>query len=572
MLDPTTELAIIATVAAMLGGLIGAWIGSRRRYAELALQHQFQTLSSLIEQSGRATREDVDSLRKAMTDTERVLGGKIDDGMRSGFDRSLATIAEWARVQTAQIDTFRSEIAAVTHAMTRLGTEVPAALEATGTKARLDAVEAGKLLLDGLRAGLHQHGLEQGNKIESFGTKLEASGAAVAKVLGEFQTVLTERLGDVRTEVARIGGEMTTTLAENQGRTAKALTEDFARLTAQIDTRLVEMRDGNEAKLLQIQGVVDQKLQDGIEKRMTESFARITTQFAEVQQAVGEVKTVAGQVGDLKRLFANVKTRGGWGEAQVKATLDDILPFGSYETNMRVNPATSDTVEFALRLPTQGGSPVYLAIDAKFPVEDYTRLLEAIDAADPVAEKAAKTALEGQIRLEARKIQSKYIAPPHTAEWAILYLPSEGLYAEVTRNGALMEAIHRDHRVVIMGPSMLAVMLRTIQLGHYTLAISQKAELIGQILGAVKHQMVGFTNQFRLLERNVQALGNNIRKGQTRANVIADKLKDVAVLEGPAAATLLEIAQEDNQEDNQEDTQEGDDPAGDEDADLEVVD
>ena len=198
-------------------------------------------------------------------------------------------------------------------------------------------------------------------------------------------------------------------------------------------------------------------------------------------------------------------------------------------------------------------------IDAKFPVEDYTRFLEAIDAADPAAEKAAKAALEGQIRLEARKIQAKYIAPPHTVEWAILYLPSEGLYAEVTRNGDLMEAIHRDHRVIVMGPSMLAVMLRTIQLGHYTLAISQKADIIGQILGAVKHEMVGFGTQFRLLEKNVQTLGNNIRRGHTRAKVITRRLKDVAALEGPAAEALLEIPQD------------AEDGAGDEDADMETV-
>ena len=209
--------------------------------------------------------------------------------------------------------------------------------------------------------------------------------------------------------------------------------------------------------------------------------------------------------------------------------------------NKCVNPATADTVEFALRLPVQGGSPVYLAVDAKFPVEDYTRLLEAADAADPAAEKAARAGLEARIRLEARKIQTKYIAPPYTVEWAILYLPSEGIYAEVTRNGDLMEAIHRDHRVVIMGPSMLAVMLRTIQLGHYTLAISQKADVIGKILGAVKHEMVDFGNQFRLLEKNVQTLGNNIKKGRTRANVITRKLRDVAVLEGPASAELLEL-------------------------------
>jgi DNA recombination protein RmuC len=198
-------------------------------------------------------------------------------------------------------------------------------------------------------------------------------------------------------------------------------------------------------------------------------------------------------------------------------------------------------VEFALKLPVRGGSPVYLAIDAKFPIEDYNRFLDAVETAEPVAEKSAKAALEGQIRLEARKIQSKYIAPPHTVEWAILYLPSEGLYAEVTRNSELMETIHRDHRVIVMGPSMLAVMLRTIQLGHYTLAISQKADVIGKILGAVKHEMEAFGVQFRLLEKNVQTLGNNIKRGRTRANVITRRLKDVAALEGPAAAAVLEL-------------------------------
>ncbi len=542
--ETTAGLAIILTIASLLGATIGAWIGSRRKSLDPDTAYSPSTVAALIEQSAKQAREDVDRLRTAMTDIERILCAKIDTGLQSGFDRSSATIVEGARTQTAQIDTFRTEIATVSTHITRLGSEIPAALETFATRAKLDAVDASKLLLNGLTAGLHQHGLDQGNRIEALGGKVETSGTAVGKALNEFQLLLIERLGEVRTEVARIGGEMTTTLADNQAKSTKTLTEDLAKLVERVDAKITEMREGNEAKLLQIQGIVDHKLQEGIEKRMTESFAKITAQFAEVQQAVGEVKGVAGQVGDLKRLFSNVKSRGGWGEAQVKATLDDILPPGSYETNMRVNPATSDTVEFALKLPMQGGQPVFLAVDAKFPIEDYARLLDAVDAADPVAEKTARTALENKIRLEAKTIQTKYIAPPHTVEWAILYLPSEGLYAEVTRNGDLIEAVHRDHRIVIMGPSMLAVMLRTIQLGHYTLAISQKADLIGQILGAVKHEMVGFGNQFRLLEDNVRRLGNNIKRGRTRANVITRKLKDVSVLEGSAAASLLDTSSE----------------------------
>ena len=537
-LEALAGLAVLIAIAALLGGMAGGWMGRRRGSAD---PEGLRNLPMLVDQSGKATREGIEALRGALTDAERVLGAKIEDGLRTGFDRLLTALAEGAKTQTTQLETFRGDIVAVSNAMTRLGAEVPAALETAGAKAKADAADASKLLLTGLTAGLRQYGLEQATQIQAFGTKMETSGAGVIKALADFQAALIEGLGEVRNTVTRIGGEMTTTLADNQGKVSKALTDDFIKLTAHVDTKIGEMREGNEAKLLAIQGVVDQKLQEGIEKRMTENFAKITTQFAEVQQAVGEVKTVAGQVGDLKKLFSNVKSRGGWGEAQVKATLDDILPPNSYEMNKCVNPATADTVEFALRLPVQGGSPVYLAVDAKFPVEDYTRLLEAVDAADPAAEKAARAGLEARIRLEAKKIQTKYIAPPYTVEWAILYLPSEGIYAEVTRNGDLMEAIHRDHRVVIMGPSMLAVMLRTIQLGHYTLAISQKADVIGKILGAVKHEMVDFGNQFRLLEKNVQTLGNNIKKGRTRANVITRKLRDVAVLEGPASAELLEL-------------------------------
>jgi DNA recombination protein RmuC len=537
-LEALAGLAVLIAIAALLGGMAGGWMGRRRGSGDT---EGLRNLPTLVEHSGKATREGIEALRAALTDAERVLGTKIEDGLRSGFDRLLATLAEGAKTQTTQLETFRGDIVAVSNAMTRLAAEVPAALETAGAKAKAEAADASKLLLTGLTAGLRQYGLEQGTKIEAFGTKMETSGAGVIKALADFQAALIEGLGEVRISVTRIGGEMTTTLADNQGKVSKALTDDFIKLTAHVDTKIGEMREGNEAKLLAIQGVVDQKLQEGIEKRMTENFAKITAQFAEVQQAVGEVKTVAGQVGDLKKLFSNVKSRGGWGEAQVKATLDDILPPNSYEMNKCVNPATADTVEFALRLPVPGGSPVYLAVDAKFPVEDYTRLLDAADAADSAAEKAARAGLEARIRLEARKIQTKYIAPPYTVEWAILYLPSEGIYAEVTRNGDLMEAIHRDHRVVIMGPSMLAVMLRTIQLGHYTLAISQKADVIGKILGAVKHEMVDFGNQFRLLEKNVQTLGNNIKKGRTRANVITQKLRDVAVLEGPASAELLEL-------------------------------
>jgi len=530
------EFAAIVMAAALCGALLGVWIGNRRTAITTNLIQGIEAFSKLSEQTAKTTREDIAVLRAALVDTERALISKLE-----------ASAAATATALGALQVTLTEGLGEVRTTLARIAGEMTTALaenQGKVTKALTDDLT--KL---GVSVDAKVTELRTGNeaKFVEIQTKLEASTAAVSTALGAFQVTLTEGLGEVRTAVVRIGGEMTTTLAENQGKITKALTDDLTKLGAGVDAKLTELRAGNEAKLVEIQGIVDQKLQEGIEKRMTESFAKITSQFAEVQQAVGEVKNVASQVGDLKRLFSNVKSRGGWGEAQVKATLDDILPANSYEMNKCVNPATSDAVEFALKMPIQGGPPVYLAVDAKFPMEDYTRLIDAIEAADLAAERSARVALEARIRAEARKIQTKYIAPPHTVEWAVLYLPSEGLYNEVTRNGDLMEAIHRDHRVIIMGPSMLAVMLRTIQLGHYTLAISQKADLIGQILGAVKHEMVDFGNQFRLLEKNVQALGNNIKRGRTRANVITRRLKGVEALEGPAAAEVLELTSDDDE-------------------------
>lgn len=527
--------AMLVILAAFCGALLGVWIMSRRTSGTTGLIRSLETFAKLGEQSARASRDDATALRTALVDTERALSSKVD----STTAAVAKALAEFRVSLTEGLGEIRTTL-------TRIAGDMTTTLAENQVKTTKGLTDDLTKLGAGVDVKVTE--LRTGNeaKLGEIQTKVDSSTAAVAKALTEFQMNLTEGLGEVRTTLTRIAGDMTTTLAENQVKTARALTDDLTKLGAGVDAKLSELRTGNEAKLLEIQGVVDQKLQEGIEKRMTESFAKITNQFAEVQQAVGEVKNVASQVGDLKRLFSNVKSRGGWGEAQVKATLDDILPANSYEMNKCVNPATTDSVEFALKMPIQGAPPVYLAVDAKFPVEDYARLVDAIEAGDMAAERSARGALEARIRAEAKKIQTKYIAPPHTVEWAILYLPSEGLYQEVTRNSDLMEAVQRDNKVIITGPSLLAVMLRTIQLGHYTLAISQKADVIGQILGAVKHEMVDFGNQFRLLEKNIQVLGNNIKRGRTRANVITRRLKGVEALEGPAAAEVLELTSEDD--------------------------
>src|SRR6202049_4068745 len=245
--------------------------------------------------------------------------------------------------------------------------------------------------------------------------KVQEGMKAQSEQLGSFGTELGTRLDGLADRVRTGFGEFSERLREQQ-----------EQLRETVATNLEKIRTSNEAKLEEMRKAVDEQLQSALEKRLEESFKRVTEQFAQVQQAIGQVKDVTGQIGDLKRLFSNVKARGGWGEAHLQALLDDVLPPGSYETNVRVNDESGEVVEFALRLPHRDR---WLAIDAKFPAEDYDRLLLAAEAGDRDQENAARKALERRIRDEAKRISSKYIGQ-RTVEFAVMYLPSEGLYSE----------------------------------------------------------------------------------------------------------------------------------------------
>jgi DNA recombination protein RmuC len=246
-------------------------------------------------------------------------------------------------------------------------------------------------------------------------------------------------------------------------------------------------------------------------------------------------------VGDLKRLFSNVKTRGGWGEAQVKALRDDFLPQGSYETNVKLRDGSNDTVEFAILMPVGQEAPVRLPVDAKFPVEDYERLLQAHDAGETEAEIQARKGLEARIRGEALKIRDKYINPPATTEFAVMYLPTEGLYAEVARIPGLIDDVGRNARVFIAGPSLLPAMLRTIQLGHVTLALSKNAESVRELLSATKAEMAKMDGVLEKLGKQVNTVGNSIGDARIRTRAIQRKLKDVEAMPGDQAASLLGV-------------------------------
>ncbi len=366
---------------------------------------------------------------------------------------------------------------------------------------------------------------------------------------------LTAELAALRGAQAVAAEQLRTALAEGQGALRQALTEareaqarasasGFEDTRTLLETRLRELREGNEAKLAEIQRGVNEQLHAAVEKQMTESFNRVIDQFAAVQKALGEFSVLSSQMGDIKRLFSNVKTRGAWGEAQLRAMLDDVLPAEAFETNARVRPGSDEVVEFALRLPGRGEARPLLPIDAKFPVEDYERLLTAADAGDAEGERDARRRLEQAVRVQARRISEKYIAPPVTVDYAVMYLPTDGLFAEVARIPGLIDALGRDHHVMVLGPSLFPALLRTIHLGHITLAIERNSEQVRGLLGATLTEMGKMDEVLGRLERNAGTMTKTIGAARTRTRAVSRKLRGVAAAEPETAAALRELDSE----------------------------
>ena len=290
-----------------------------------------------------------------------------------------------------------------------------------------------------------------------------------------------------------------------------------------LERGLREMAEASAARLSAIEHTVGAQLHQAVEQQMAASFGRVLDQFAAVQKAMGEVAAVSAGIGDLKRIFSNVKTRGGWGETQLRALLDDLLPAGSYHANVTIGEGR--VVEFAIRMPGAADSRPLLPIDAKLPLADYERLLLAAEGGDLEGERLARRALEQVLRTEGRRVASKYIAPPLTTDFAILYLPTDGLYAEAARIPGLVDELGRVHRVMLMGPGLLPGLLRTVHLGYVTLSLEQKAEQIGRLLGATRQEMVRMDEVLERLARNAGSLSRTIEDARTRTRIVRHKLR-----------------------------------------------
>src|ERR1700754_3018070 len=382
----------------------------------------------------------------------------------------------------------------------------------------------------------------QHERIEGFGRRLEQLTERTDTGLQSLRQGLADDSRKTREESAltlKHFGELldqrfTALTTDNEKR--------LGEVRATLETRLAAIQQDNAAKLEQMRATVDEKLQSTLETRLGQSFQLVFERLEAVQRGLGELQVLAAGVGDLKRVLTNVKTRGTFGEVQLGSLLEQILVAEQYAANVATIPGSSERVEYAIRLPgTDEGVPVWLPIDAKFPVEDYQRLLEAQDAADVEGALMAGKALELRVREEAKRIRTKYVAPPHTTDFAILFLPTEGLYAEVIRRPGLSDLLQREYRVTVAGPTTLTALLNSLQMGFRTLAIEKRSSEVWQVLGALKNEFSKFGSVLEKTRKQLDTVRNSIDSAGTRTRAIERKLRGVESLTGDQSQSLLEL-------------------------------
>ncbi len=347
------------------------------------------------------------------------------------------------------------------------------------------------------------------------------------------RTVLAaQRIEADATRSALAGAERA--LASTLAALGTTLLRDQTESRLELEIRLRDQEQVAAARHAALSQSVNEHLQQAVETQMQGSFQRVIDQFTQVQRAMGDVQAMTTQIGDLKRLFGNVKSRGAWGEVHLRALLQDTLPQGSWAADVKVREDGHEVVEFAVAMPQKGPHRPWLALDAKFPTADYDRLLLAAETGDAVAEREARRALEAVLRAEARKIGSKYINPPATVDFAVMYLVTDGLYVEAARMPGLLEELNRTCRVLVTGPSLAPALLRTIQLGMLTLSLEEKSEEIQRLLGGTRAEMGRMDEILARLARQASAFSNTIDDARTRTRAVSRKLRGISEnAEGP---------------------------------------
>jgi len=388
--------------------------------------------------------------------------------------------------------------------------------------------------VDRLERGLKE---ELSRNRQELGDSSKALREEVTNSLAKFNESVLNRMNEnIGTQISQMetfGKQLQTLTSANEQRMDK--------MREAVEGQLKAIQEDNGKKLEEMRKTVDEKLHETLEKRLGESFKLVSDRLEQVHKGLGEMQTLASGVGDLKRVLTNVKTRGTWGEIQLGNLLEQVLAPDQYAQNVVTIPGSNDRVEFAIKLPgrDKAETVVWLPIDAKFPQEDYQRLLEAQEQANLAMAEEAGKALENRVKSEAKDIATKYISVPHTTEFGILFLPTEGLYAEVLRRPGLFDMLLREYKVVMSGPTTLAALLSSLQMGFRTLAIERRSSEVWSLLGAVKTEFGKFGDLLDKTGKKLQEAGNTIDNAARRSRAIERKLKDVQELPQAEAFDLL---------------------------------
>jgi DNA recombination protein RmuC len=419
--------------------------------------------------------------------------------------------------------------------------------------------------LSGLRTGIavlkaHGEDLERDVKLDLAASRRDHLDAAqhlrsdVGERLGQLVNATQQQFRDFDERLARFA-QLTqdqlrhqSELNESSGRTTAerldrlrmASEERLEAVRATVEQRLDALRSENAAKLDEMRATVDEKLQQTLETRLGESFKLVSDRLDQVHKGLGEMQSLAQGVGDLKRVLTNVKSRGTWGEMQLGTLLADLLTPQQYGTNVETVPGTNRRVEFAIRIPSQSDeAPCWIPVDSKFPVEEWERLQAALDRGDGDAAESARKALAQFARTQARKVRDSYVCPPHTTDFAFLFLPTESLYAELMSRAGLFDELQREYRVTLAGPSNFVAFLNVVQMGFQRIAIEQRSAEVWRTLGAVRTEFAKFGQVLARAQKKLQEASNTLDEARGKTTTIERKLRHVEALPEPDAMRLL---------------------------------
>lgn len=517
--DVLLSVCCIATFIAALFALL-AYLGSRKTADELTVNKAAQ----LLRQETEIVRGSMESQSRGLRQELVNLLTKFQETIFAGFGGLREGIEN-------QVKDFRGRLDSGVLSIDQKTDGIASKLNTDMEKMRSEAVTNRESLRTLLEQKLDQNLVGHADAAKALKDELSDNfyrlGTRVSESLAESSQTQNERLGNVTTAIASL---------------SERLEKAQEGLRATVEGKLEIIRNDNAAKLEQMRATVEEKLHDTLEQRLTNSFKVVSDQLEQVFRGLGEMQTLATGVGDLKRMMTNVRARGAWGEVTLANILEHAMAADQYEKNVEVKPGSNQRVEFAIKLPGGEGGPLWLPIDAKFPTEDYERLVDASERGDLEAIEVAAKAVETRIRHSADDICTKYVHPPYSTDFAILFLPTEGLYAEIIRRAGVVDSIQRDFRIIITGPTTLLALLNSLRMGFRTLAIQKRSSEVWQVLGAVKSEFGKYGAMLDKVQKKLQEASSTIDDVSTRKRQIDRRLRLVEVLPELQAEQVLAVA------------------------------